>query len=779
MAISERMINADPPLNNPENEGVAAEMFGNSIETGPGLVPNEGERVRAIRGKYKGRIGYVVNRTAQMVEVVFDRGGWKRLMQSSIAAEVTGNGCATTPSGRFASGQRVKVVSGKYQGQSGVITGCKVKVWVDFDSGDRRCLAQSSVLLDPLCDARPLPPCTPPHAARGPSATTEDAIPERAAPANVPESSSSPASSSCASRQEWGDSPEETVLDALSALGAGWELSPAAKQRLMAAPCVIFTGTVDTDARDAVVVDPPTPPEEVHFLALQFRGRVVTLSPRNGSKYAPAPTRLSLGGMDLELVCTKLGSVWQWYYVVASGAGLPELRVAEELQRMADFAAVCPVAKRAARLQLLVSPVLPAHMLTLHAGEFEVIDDVVAGTQCATDGCGFVPEEMLQRLVMQMGVEPSVQRGACAVQARVYAPGLGVFKGMLVTKPGIRQIQLRVSMRKVARSRMPYECADVATVAIKQIFPRASHARRRATTKLSPMLLNLWRALEVPRGVVDAYRKQSGVGKGNHAFLVGVCDPFNALPEGTVFAPGVPGSKAFVTRFPCVKAEDGRVLPLATERPSEMSVADWTWLNTLPFGVMMFSVKGSCSLPDMCAKGDLDGDLYFCCWDSNILANVCPVELQSPDTIVGHEGLSSEPTDLQSTGGAVGTGPGCASSRTDSQPASDSATRSEDPSAHHSMRSECAFDVASTSSDSWLRQVQSHLSNASVVEQAGMVGKLYYAWAKLVRERAGGIRDADSLMVGQAYLDSLDLGKHGGHTMVSERLAFLLNQRTA
>lgn len=63
---------------------------GNSIETGPGLVPNEGERVRAIRGKYKGRIGYVVNRTAQMVEVVFDRGGWKRLMQSSIAAEVTG-----------------------------------------------------------------------------------------------------------------------------------------------------------------------------------------------------------------------------------------------------------------------------------------------------------------------------------------------------------------------------------------------------------------------------------------------------------------------------------------------------------------------------------------------------------------------------------------------------------------------------------------------------------------------------------------------------------------
>ena len=64
------------------------------------------------------------------------------------------------------------------------------------------------------------------------------------------------------------------------------------------------------------------------------------------------------------------------------------------------------------------------------------------------------------------------------------------------------------------------------------------------------------------------------------------------------------------------------MLPLVTTRPATMTEQDWEWLNNLPFGAVLFAnpTPGMKSLPPSVADGDLDGDLYFVCWDTTILS---------------------------------------------------------------------------------------------------------------------------------------------------------------
>jgi hypothetical protein len=86
----------------------------------------------------------------------------------------------------------------------------------------------------------------------------------------------------------------------------------------------------------------------------------------------------------------------------------------------------------------------------------------------ANEGCGFVPEKVLDAwLGPKEGAEIS------AVVVRVVILALGVFKGVLVKKPGIDTIELPPSMKKVKTSKMPGE-ESWAYVLIHSRYPSAT-----------------------------------------------------------------------------------------------------------------------------------------------------------------------------------------------------------------------------------------------------------------------------------------------------------------
>jgi hypothetical protein len=536
----------------------------------------------------------------------------------------------------------------------------------------------------------------------------------------------------------------------------------------------------------ALVALMPVAHADATFLSEHFgahRVLVVETMPAPLGEPELAPQRLvRIGDLTYELVASKLRANAHepstWHFVAVSGGGLAAIDLAAELQRVADFGAVEPVCKRASRLQLLVSRAARKGVVRQPATKFELIADIsptAARGAAMADGCGFAPDALVRQLAAQAGaLDP--QR-ASAVQVRVYAPSLGVFKGMLMARPGLDRVQLTPSMRKAqpaseaARARggaLPGGIGgDEALLLVKLVHPtRANTLRERPelapasvapasvapATRAdefggarasagaswlvqgparplppSPMVLRLWGALGMSPDLVHAYCARSSaaasVGELRHASLSGVADPFASLPAGTVFAPGIPGERLFVTRFPCVKAADGRVLPLVTTRPQSMLASQWAWLQTLPFGMLLFSVRGERPLPDICGAGDLDGDRYFACWDE---------ELVLPNLTV------RPPTAKPRPGGA-------------SKPAR--------PAARPSAESELDLEV-----------VYAHLTDESTLEGPRGIGRIYRLWESTAAQRPAGIDDPDALVLADAYLQALNAGKHGGELELPSHL---------
>ena len=87
------------------------------------------------------------------------------------------------------------------------------------------------------------------------------------------------------------------------------------------------------------------------------------------------------------------------------------------------------------------------------------------------------------------------------------------------------------------------------------------------------------------------------------------------------------------------------MLPTVSSKPVEMSDANWRWLQSLHFGTVIFSNprKGMMFMPERIAKGDLDGDLYFVCWDENVLNHI---ETEPMENIASDDNcsLSTVPT---------------------------------------------------------------------------------------------------------------------------------------
>ena len=85
------------------------------------------------------------------------------------------------------------------------------------------------------------------------------------------------------------------------------------------------------------------------------------------------------------------------YYVVVAGNGLQTIDVREELEKIAAFETqTTTVRKTIARLQLLATP---GTVLQFKADDFEFTEEPLSsGGDEMNDGCGFISDELLQRL---------------------------------------------------------------------------------------------------------------------------------------------------------------------------------------------------------------------------------------------------------------------------------------------------------------------------------------------------------------------------------------------
>merc|ERR1712048_428009 len=153
--------------------------------------------------------------------------------------------------------------------------------------------------------------------------------------------------------------------------------------------------------------------------------------------------------------------------------------------------------------------------------------------------------------------------------------------------------------------------------------------------KLSKMLQRLMKTFGVSSDVVSTYAKQD---LRKEAWVVGAADPTfptNVVPAGHIYVSGLSAEHVpvlsgqptvFVTRSPCTLPEDGHLLPLMTSKTSNMSDEEWQAFNERHFGEVLFSNKGN-AIPEAISEGDLDGDLYFVCWDDSVVRNVKPASI--------------------------------------------------------------------------------------------------------------------------------------------------------
>lgn len=124
----------------------------------------------------------------------------------------------------------------------------------------------------------------------------------------------------------------------------------------------------------------------------------------------------------------------------------------------------------------------------------------------------------------------------------------------------------------------------------------------------------------------------------NGRILMGIADETNTLNEGEIYARIVEEDfeltlegPVVVFRNPCVLPSDIRILHARTDVPA--------CFKALPKCVV-FPSRGKSSHPHECSGGDLDGDLYYCIWDKQLI----PKNLKPP----GHDVIEVETEEMKS-----------------------------------------------------------------------------------------------------------------------------------
>jgi ribosomal protein L24 len=430
------------------------------------------------------------------------------------------------------------------------------------------------------------------------------------------------------------------------------------------------------------------------------------------------------------------------FYVQVHAPLLEPIAVQDLLLRVANFQALEP-RKVMARLELLQSPTfrLPngsCGLRFLKASDFCMTEDK------GYVGCGFIAHCMMDRLMEGIYGSSLQASRVIAIQARFFIPSLGILKGMLVRKRILEgpPIQLNASMLKVPPSTHPEALMDRAALLIcklgvytrsgmpndyigKLLNQQQKPPKSFKPKKLSDMVLRLWQGLGVPADICQEYAKES-LRPCNicHAWVVGVADPTGSLPPGHVYVTGMTGHRndIFITRSPCIKPNDGRVVPVLNEKPEAMSLEDWEFLKQMSFGAVIFAnpKPGMLSMPEQIAGGDLDGDLYLVCWNEQILSHIV------------------------------------------AEPLRDLPSEQEDPSQKFNF---------TNMDDEWFTKAQDLMIDASAVDaMSRLTGKLYTLSTKFADKSSSFMHDPDAIAFANAYNQALEFGKHGGKVTLPAHL---------
>ncbi|KAA8495919.1 hypothetical protein FVE85_2074 [Porphyridium purpureum] len=412
----------------------------------------------------------------------------------------------------------------------------------------------------------------------------------------------------------------------------------------------------------------------------------------------------------------------------------------------------------------LVSSKQHQHMtgpfLDLLCDDFEVEEHPMTaldGVTLMEDGCGTISDAFLEE---RLGMSAHAAARLVCIQVRVVAPRLGVFKGVLMRRPGSGKILLSPSMRKVGPSVMKSNAADWAMLLVTSggiapsqtnvtigrfLSPRSEHEEKHSPVPeivrkpISDMIGDALRASGVHSNLVsDSSRRHD-------AYLMGAGQPVTGFPPGVVYVTGLnttmyASDHVLVTRIPVTQLSDLRLLPCLTTRPCDMSVEDWDWLESLPFGALIFSsavdgIEHTKPIPEMIGGGDLDGDLYFVCWDAMVVRAFQPNNEQPEYRAPTHfAGITNE-------------------LRSPNEPTSQ------------------------TTEGTWLTKVQAHLRSPEVLAESSDIGKVYAAWKRLRLQKIKELGDEraawnhpDVTALAQAYVQTLERGKHGGIIKLPDHL---------
>eukprot|EP00934_Nitzschia_sp_Nitz4_P008980 Nitzschia sp. Nitz4//scaffold316_size20630//3027//5458//NITZ4_008655-RA/size20630-snap-gene-0.1-mRNA-1//1//CDS//3329547511//8970//frame0 len=518
---------------------------------------------------------------------------------------------------------------------------------------------------------------------------------------------------------------------------------------------------MDTQIQTIIVGDEPISSHT--FLAKWAPHPIVKLQFKLDTKNLEQPkSSFSLDGAKYCLVAGKTHKQgarnprFQWaqkpitdlYYVRTEAPERPLFDIQAELEKVADFRSLAPH-KVSSRLELFLTPGRSGLVW-----DFPSVDDrfeLLELEDCHL-GCGFIPEQFLAELFPRKRSLDSI----VSLQVRVFAPRLGIAKGMLMKKRGIDKIQLPPSMMKVGPSRTN-KGETWGVMVAKDTFPSSSNCylgrhldplekdppksyKERPGNPLSTMYQRLLIGLGLPKNLVSQYAKISKTLTSlRHAHVKGVRDPTGQLPENTVFITGYgaddTGTRVhlsdliqniFVSRSPCLEPTDCKMLEIVKGRPEGMTEDSWQWLRNMKFGHIIFSVPRNryeaVPLPMTIGDGDLDGDDYFVCFDKVILRELDTifrgVQMQKALAQQLEQVRNSRPND--DTGPSLNNGP-----------------------------------------PSWF---QPAISNMLDISNRGMVnkltGKLYNASVEQAENSSLGIWDPDACAFANAYKASLEVLKH-------------------
>ena len=340
----------------------------------------------------------------------------------------------------------------------------------------------------------------------------------------------------------------------------------------------------------------------------------------------------------------------------------------QRLNTLGEFGKIMRVGKKAKRIGLLFSEI--KFRVPLSKNQWRDIPDIVVGGQVFSDGCGLMSTAFAKRLARSNKITfhgipyiPSV------VQIRYRG-----YKGILMVNPRRNmdgQVHFRKSMHKftscsdldntlsVLDYSTPYkfgklnlefvtvlsslgisddvfhnkqqEYFDLITKASEDpiaAFKFLSYmgdqesANSIALNGLGSVKTALKKAQEKARANMFDKKKSERVHImiSKSRFLFGVCDPTGKLQEDecylrvTIEGDGIRslvGAWVIVTRNPCLHPGDIRKLRVTQVKELEPLV-----------DCIVFPTTGRVPQPSMMGGGDLDGDMFFVCWDSDLIPTI-------------------------------------------------------------------------------------------------------------------------------------------------------------